>query len=157
MMLCLSVAFVVSRIKFLKFRQQFWGKSLIYEIVSELSHDAGPIDFHALPLPPAKAKHLLVELIGKAFRPCCQFFAKECVENGLQGLLVADFLVPGSLVDQGSNADNRKAAIKNLCRLRNMELVARQSPSILSVHVDVAGHGQYVGLISECDISPVTS
>src|SRR2546430_9729776 len=100
-----------------------------------MSDNGWPIDLHAFPLPAAEPKHLLIELIREALGPCRKFFPQKSFENGLQSLPISNLLKAGGLIYQRRNADNRKAAMQNLDRPRDMELIPSQRSGILCIHL----------------------
>src|SRR5580704_9562481 len=99
---------LLNRVEAFQFVQNSGGQSRVHQIFGVTGDGTGAIDLHATPLPTTKPKNLLVELIRKALGPCCIFFAKIVVENLLQGLAVADFLVSSGFVDQGCNTNDLK-------------------------------------------------
>ena len=106
-----------------------------------VTYDLGAVYFHALPLPTAKAKNLLVEIIRESLRPLRMLGKKISVKNVLQGLTVANLLIASCLIDQCRYADMRKTTHKHLSLKGFVHLLCLQCTSVSRLKPNVANIG----------------
>lgn len=75
-------------------------------------------------------------------------------EDLREGLLGADLLVTGRLVDQGDDPDAGKTPDEDLCLLSDVLLVGRQLARLPRGEIDLAYGGEQFSVVAPC---PMTS
>src|SRR5262249_25576030 len=106
-----------------------------------------------LPLPSAQPEDVLVKLVGKFFRPCCQLLAEESIQQRLQGVLVANFLVSGRLIDQARDAGPRQAFHDDMGLVGYVRLLWSQRAVAVGLDEDVTDFGQKLVGVAVCAAS----
>lgn len=141
-----AVPAIVFRIKIFQFFYDSWRESFIDDIGRISPNDARPSHRKGVIAPSFQPKHFFVKLIRKSFCPGGEFSTQVFIKDRLERHSVTNFLISGSFINQGDNADMRQASHQHFSSLRLIELLGLQRPGVAGLQPDLTGGGENRGV-----------
>lgn len=141
-----AVPTIVFRIKIFQFFYDSWREPFIDDIGRISPNDARPSHGKWVIAPSFQPKHFFVELIRESFGPGGEFGTQVFIKDRLERHSVTNFLISGSFINQGDNADMRQASHQHFSSLRLIELLGLQRPGVAGLQPDLTGGGENRGV-----------